>query len=79
MDPIREKIQLDKIPNFTTIQKFYHRIRSFTFSLLLNRLMKMFYDWGERILLLLSIRPGSPAPTPATTIHGEPVRLENGS
>jgi len=49
MDPIREKIHLDEIPHFTTIQKFCQRINSFTFSRLLNRLMKMFYDWGERI------------------------------
>jgi hypothetical protein len=49
IDPIREKIHLDEIPHFTTIQKFCQRIRSFTFSRLLNRLMKMFYDRGERI------------------------------
>jgi hypothetical protein len=50
MDSLREKIDLDELPHFTTIQKFCQRIKSFTFSRLLNRLMKMFYDWGERIL-----------------------------
>jgi len=49
MDSLREKIDLDEIPHFTTIHKFCQRIRSSTFSRLLNRLMKMFYDWGERI------------------------------
>jgi len=49
MDSLREKIHLDEVPHFTTIQKFCQRIRSFTFTRLLNRLMKMFYDWGERI------------------------------
>jgi transposase len=49
MDPIREKIHLKEIPHFTTIHKFCQRIRSFTFTRLLNRLMKMFYDWGEKI------------------------------
>ncbi len=49
MDSLREKIHLDEVPHFTTIQKFCQRIRSFTFTRLLNRLMKLFYDWGERI------------------------------
>ncbi|MGA2161551.1 MAG: IS5 family transposase [Methanoregula sp.] len=49
MDSLREKIQLDEVPHFTTIQKFCQRIRSSTFTRLLNRLMKLFYDWGERI------------------------------
>jgi hypothetical protein len=49
MDTIRQKIRLKQIPHFTTIQKFCQRIRSSTFTRLLNRLMKLFYDWGERI------------------------------
>jgi len=49
MDSLREKIHLDEVPHFTTIQKFCQRIRSSTFSRLLNRLMTMFYDWGEKI------------------------------
>ncbi|HEU17228.1 MAG TPA: IS5/IS1182 family transposase, partial [Methanolinea sp.] len=49
MDSIRQKIDLEEIPHFTTIQKFCHRIKSFVFDRLLNRLMKLFYDWGERI------------------------------
>ena len=49
MDTFREKITLDKVPHFTTIHTFCQRIRSSTFTRLLNRLMKMFYDWGERI------------------------------
>ena len=49
MDSLREKIHLDEVPHFTTIHTFCQRIRSSTFTRLLNRLMKMFYDWGERI------------------------------
>jgi hypothetical protein len=49
MDSLQEKIHLDAVPHFTTIQKFCHRIRSSTLSRLLNRLMKLFYDWGEKI------------------------------
>src|SRR5574343_64120 len=49
MDTIREKIQLNEVPHFTTLHKFCQRIRSSTFTRLLNRLMKMFYDWGARI------------------------------
>jgi hypothetical protein len=51
MDSLREKIHLDEVPHFTTIQKFCHRIRSSIFTRLLNRLMKLFYDWGEKIPL----------------------------
>jgi len=46
MDSLREKIHLDQVPHFTTIHKFCQRIRSMTFIRLLNRLVKMFYDWG---------------------------------
>ncbi len=49
MDSLREKIHLNEIPHFTTIHKFCQRIRSSTFTRLLNRLIKLFYDWGERI------------------------------
>jgi transposase len=49
MDSLREKINLNEVPHFTTIQKFCQRIRSSTFTRLLNRLMKLFYDWGEKI------------------------------
>ena len=49
MDSLREKIQLDEVPHFTTIQEFCQRIRSSTFTRLLTRLMKLFYDWGEKI------------------------------
>ena len=49
MDSIRVEIHLDTVPHFTTIHKFCQRIRSSTFTRLLNRLVKMFYDWGERI------------------------------
>jgi hypothetical protein len=49
MDSLREKINLDEVPHFTTIHKFSQRINSFIFTRLLNRLIKQFYDWGERI------------------------------
>jgi transposase len=49
MDSLREKIHLKEIPHFTTIHKFCQRIRSSLFTRLMNRLMKMFYDWGEKI------------------------------
>ena len=38
MDTLREKLQLDAVPHFTTIQKFCQRIRSSTFSRLLTGL-----------------------------------------
>jgi hypothetical protein len=79
MDTIKQKIQLKEVPHFTTIQKFCHLIKSFAFTMLLNRLMKLFYDWGERIpnnaidLFWFTI------PMLATIIHGEQERQGNGS
>ncbi|GEM_PF-184996 len=49
MDTVKQKIQLKEVPHFTTIQKFCHRIKSIVFTRILNRLIKLFYDWGERI------------------------------
>jgi hypothetical protein len=49
MDTLRDKIHLNDVPHFTTIHKFCQRIRTSTFTRLLNRLMKMFYEWGEKI------------------------------
>jgi hypothetical protein len=49
MDSLREKIHLGEIPHFTTIHKFCHRIQSSLFTRLLNRLIKLSCDWGERI------------------------------
>jgi hypothetical protein len=49
MGTLRENIHLHEVPHFTTLHKFCQRIRSSTFIRLLNRLMRMFYDWGERI------------------------------
>jgi len=49
MNTLREKIQLEEVPNFTTLHKFCQRIRSSLFVRLLTPLMKMFYDRGERV------------------------------
>jgi hypothetical protein len=55
MDSLREKINLDEVPHFTTIHKFSQRINSFIFTRLLNRLIKQFNDWGVRELVGTSI------------------------
>ena len=48
MDSVREKIQLKEVPHFTTLKKFFHRIKSFISDQLLNRRVKIFYDCAER-------------------------------
>jgi hypothetical protein len=50
MGSLREKIHLNEVPHFTTIHKFSQRINSLIFTRLLNRVIKQFYDWGERIV-----------------------------
>ena len=49
MNDIKEKLDLDKIPHFTTLQKFISRIPSSLFNLLLSRILKMFYPHGENV------------------------------
>jgi transposase len=49
MDVLMEMINLDELPHFTTIQKFCQRLNPIVFARLLHRLMKLFYDWGEKI------------------------------
>ena len=46
---IKEKLALDKIPHFTTLQKFVTRIPSSLFNLLLSRILKLFYSYGENV------------------------------
>ena len=47
MSDIKEKLALDKIPHFTTLQKFVTRILSSLFNLLLSRILKLFYSYGK--------------------------------
>jgi hypothetical protein len=49
MSILKEQIHLEEIPHFTTLHKFCHRLNSMTFNRILHRLMKLFYDWGEKI------------------------------
>jgi hypothetical protein len=50
MDSLKEKIRLDEVPHFTTIQKFCYRIHSFTLSRLLNRLSGIVVGAGTKPL-----------------------------
>jgi hypothetical protein len=47
MSYIKEKLALDKIPHFTTLQKFVTRVPSSLFNLLRSRILKLFYSYGE--------------------------------
>ena len=49
MNYIKVKLDLDRTPHFTTLQKFVSRIPSFWFNLLLSRTLKLFYSHGERV------------------------------
>jgi hypothetical protein len=79
MHGIKQRINLNSIPHFTTLHKFSQRISSFTFPHLLQRLIKRFYDWGERIPCTLSIHPDLPVPMPARIIPGGPEKHERDS
>jgi len=51
MNEIKDKLDLDKIPHFTTLQKFVSRIPSSLFNLILSRILKLFYLHGEKVFI----------------------------
>ena len=50
MSNIKEKLDLDKIPHYTTLQKFVSRIPSSLFNLI-SKVLKLFYSHGENIFI----------------------------
>jgi hypothetical protein len=49
MNDIKKKLDLDKVPHFTTLHKFVSRIPSSLFNLILSRSLKLFYSHGEKV------------------------------
>ena len=49
MDRIREVLELATIPHFTTLQKFFCRIKPIHFDILLKSTLKIFYSPGDTI------------------------------
>jgi len=49
MSNIKEKLNLDKIPHYTTLQKFVSRVPSLLFNIILSKTIKLFYSRGENV------------------------------
>ena len=49
MSDIKEKLGLDNILYFTTLQKFVTRIPYSMFNFLLSRILKLFYSYGLNV------------------------------
>ena len=56
MSSIKEKLDLDKVPHYTTLQKFVFRIPSLLFNLILSKTLKLFYYMEKRLLLQQSMQ-----------------------
>ena len=48
---IKEKLDLDRVPRYTTLQKFVSRIPSSLFNLILSKTLKLFYSHGEKAFI----------------------------
>ena len=51
MSSIKEKLDLDKVPHYTTLQKFLSRILSSWFNLIFSKTLKLFYSHGEKAFI----------------------------
>ncbi len=56
MNNIKEKINLDKIPHYTALQKFVSKIPSSLSNIILSRTLKLFYsnisvDTDKKVIL----------------------------
>ena len=51
MSSIKEKLDLDKVSHYTTLQKFVSRISSSLFNLILSKTLKLFYSHGEKAFI----------------------------
>jgi hypothetical protein len=49
MNDIKKKLDLDKVPHFTTLHKFVSRIPSSLFNVILSRSLKSIYSHGEKV------------------------------
>jgi len=49
LSPIRETIKLKVVPHFTTLQKFLTRIPSLTFRIILNNVIRILHQKGDKI------------------------------
>lgn len=49
MNDVKEKLDLDKILHFNNLQKFISIVSSYLFNLILSRILKLFYSYGENV------------------------------
>jgi len=79
MDSIQEELDLSAVPHFTTLQKFFFRIKTLYLRYAFGKTLKMFYSNEDPFPSQRLIHPGLPADIPITITQSEPKRFENSS
>ncbi len=49
MSGITELLEMERIPHFSNLQKFLQRIRSVRVDIILKKVIRLSYGWGEVI------------------------------
>jgi hypothetical protein len=77
METIQQELELSAGPYFTTLQKFFSRIKILYLRYAFGKILNLFYFNDDLIPSRRSIHPGLPADIPVTKTQSEPARFKS--